>query len=119
MDDNVTVGLPEILKRCQDLRIAEERCLTDEYVELVVYSDELHAWYTIFADIMGPPISPGGMPPSANDLAVTKDYGSVWTNQTLFKRLTANGIMIAMFWPWQDGDHITLKMASLGKESVQ
>ena len=50
------------------------------------------------------------------DLRVTEKYGGIGVNQTLFKKNGEADIVIAMFWPWQDGVHATLKIAAMPKQ---
>ncbi|NIS61084.1 MAG: hypothetical protein GTO13_10385 [Proteobacteria bacterium] len=105
--------LSEIIEKCSMLRVHEKRCVTNEYGELVFYKRQTAEWNKKLADIFGPAIKPPGVKPTEDDLDLTKDYGGIWVDQTLFKREFGDGIMIAMFWPWSDGIHITLKMAFL------
>ncbi len=105
--------LSEILKAFGDLEIVEKRSINNEYNELVFLNKEIDQWNNILSEIYGPPIKPAGIKPTEEDLMITKNYGGIFNNQTLFKKKFDNGTLIAMFWPWQDSVHITLKMALL------
>ena len=105
--------LKEIIKKCSMLSIYEERRITDGYGELVFYNKEIDGWNKIFADIFGPPIKPAGAKPTKDDLDLTKDFGGISVNQILFKKEFGDGTAIAMFWPWQDNIHTTLKIVFL------
>ena len=107
--------LKEIIKKCGTLRIYEERCVTDEFYEIVFSNEDTDEWNKRFADILGHAIKPAGIQPTKDDQYLTKDYGGIWLEQTLFRREFDDGTVIAMFWPWQDGIHTTLKMALLKK----
>ena len=107
--------LREIIKKCDTLSIYEERCITDEFCELVFYNKDTDEWNNIFADILGHAIKPAGIKPTKDDQYLTKEYGGTWFDQTLFKKEFDDVTVIAMFWPWQDGIHTTLKMALLKK----
>lgn len=89
--------------------------MTDEYVELVFYNKKLREWDKIFSNILGPAKKPAGVKPSQDDLHLTKDYGGIWVNQTLFTKEFDDFTVIAMYWPWQDHVYTTLKMAHLRK----
>ena len=106
----------EIIEKCSSLSVREERCISDEYGELVFYTKDMDAWNKTFGDIFGPPIKPVGVKPTENDLYLTQDYGGIWVDQTLFKRECGDVIVIAMFWPWQDNIHTTLKIALLNSK---
>ena len=78
--------LKEIIERCNRLGVHDTRFITEEYIELVFYNHEIDEWSRVFADILGPAVKPPGIEPSEDDLSLTKDYGGVWGNQTLFKK---------------------------------
>ena len=102
--------LSELLKDYSNLNIDEKRCVTDDYVWLVFFNKEVAEWNKIFTSILGPAVKPAGANPSQDDLRLTKDYGGVRREQTLFKKEFDDATVIAMFWPWQDNLRTTLKM---------
>jgi hypothetical protein len=105
------MNLKEILDRCNMLNVHEVRHVTDDYAELVFHNRALDEWNRILSDTLGPPKKPAGVEPSENDLELTKDYGGIRVNQTLFMKEVEDSKVIAMYWPWQNGIHTTLKMA--------
>lgn len=107
--------LREIIERCRMLGVDEERRDSDAYHELVFYKEEIDEWNKVLADILGPAIKPAGAKPSKDHRRLTKEYGGIWAGQTLFKKDFDDVTVIAMFWPWQDRTHVTLKMALLEK----
>jgi hypothetical protein len=102
--------LKEIMKKCGTLGIYEERRISDGFCELVFYNKDADEWSKIFADILGHAIKPAGTEPTENDQYLTKHFGGILFDQTLFKKEFDGVTVIAMFWPWQDGLHTTLKM---------
>jgi hypothetical protein len=107
--------LKEIIDKGSMQNIYEVRHITDDYVELVFWNKKLDKWNKIFCDTLGPPKKPAGVRPSKEDLDLTKDYGGIWINQTLFRKEFGDLTVIAMYWPWQGDVHTTLKMANLKK----
>lgn len=107
--------LMEILQKCGELAVYEKRKMEAEYNELVVFNKDLSRWERIFGEIFGPPAKPPGREISVEDFKLTKPYGGVQDNQTLFKKETADAVMIAMFWPWQDMVHTTIKIVVIKK----
>lgn len=105
--------LKDILSKISHLNINKKRTISDEYSELVFLNKDIDELYKIFADIFGEPEKKQGVKPSKDILLLTKDYGGIWQDQTLFKKEDAQNIIIAMFWPWQDNMHTTLKMAAI------
>ncbi|NIQ39129.1 MAG: hypothetical protein GTN81_11120 [Proteobacteria bacterium] len=107
--------LKEIIDKGSMRNIYEVRHITDDYVELVLWNKKLDKWNTILCDTLGPPKKPAGAKPSKRDLDLTQDHGGIWINQTLFRKDFGNLTVIAMYWPWQNDVHTTLKMANLKK----
>lgn len=107
--------LKQIIDECAHLPIAETRNLTDEFVNLVFYNENLEAWHKQLSAILGAPRKRKGILPSAKDLEITAKTGGIRTEQTLFEKEFEQGTVIAKFWPWQDDQHITLRMAYLLK----
>ena len=103
----------DILLQAKELGIHERRSLSAEYCELVFYSKDLEAWYHILSSVFGEPRKLPGNEPAASDLNLTHNTGGIRINQTLFEKDFGEKAIIAKIWPWDDGDHMTLKMAVL------
>lgn len=110
--------LEEISGKYSHLDIYENRAASDEYCELVFYSKQTDEWNKAIANFFGPPIKPVKVRPTKQDISLTKEFGGVDDNQTLFKKEADGAVAIAMFWPWQDGAHTTLKIALLKKQTL-
>jgi hypothetical protein len=91
----------------------EERMVDDDYLELVLFTEDVDQWHEMLSRILGPPVKPAGIEPSEKDLRATEKSGGIWVHQTLFEKACFDGTVIAKFWPWQDGVHTTLKIAKL------
>ena len=107
--------LKEILEKCKALSVQERRSVTDKYCELVFDSKDTDEWTRMLAESLGPPVKPAGQKPTRDDLRLTREYGGIFADQTLFKKEFGNVTITAMFWPWQDGAFTTLKLAALEK----
>ena len=103
----------DILLQAKDLGVYERRSLSTEYCELVFFSKDLGSWYGILESVLGGPRKPPGSEPTTSDLDLTHRTGGIRVNQTLFEKDFDGETVIAKFWPWDDGEHITLKMALL------
>ena len=103
----------DILSQAKDLGIHERRSQSDEYCELVFFSKDLEAWYRILSSAFGEARKPPGHEPTESDLDLTHDTGGIRINQTLFEKDFEKKTIIAKIWPWDDGEHLTLKMAVL------
>ncbi len=109
------MNLKEITEKCINLKIYEKRRIEDEYAELVIYNEELDHFNKILESFLGPATKPAGLKPSKDQKKVVAMYGGVSKNQTLFQKDYDNNSIIAMFWPWQDEEHVTLKLAVIDK----
>lgn len=107
--------LKNILEKSSNLKVCEQRCSDDDYSELVFYKQEIDEWDKLFSDALGPAVKPCGVKPTREDSKLTEPYGGIFSNQVLYKKEFDGGIVIAMFWPWQDNEHVTLKLAFLKK----
>lgn len=107
--------LREIIDCCSELNVAEKRCITEDFVELVFQNEQIGEWQRILTAFLGEPQKPQGQEPSSKDLEITKNTGGIRLEQTLFEKEFENGSIIAKFWPWKDQMHITLRMALLEK----
>lgn len=103
-------SLKEILIPCEGLEIYEKRYDSDEYCELVFFLKDQSAWVEKISETLGSPHKPLGVNPSSIQQQLTEQYGGIRKDQTLFFKEFKNGKVIAMFWPWQDKSHVTLRM---------
>ncbi len=104
------MDLKQIIERFSALNIHEKRRIEEEYAEIVVLTKEIDKWSQAASEFFGPAIKPSGAKPDKNALKLTQAYGGIRDNQTLFKIELEGKVALAMFWPWQDGIHTTLKM---------
>jgi len=58
-------------------------------------------------------VKPAGQKTTPQDFALTVNYGEVNDNQTLFYKAFEEKSIIAIFWPWKDMMHVTLKIICL------
>ena len=107
--------LKEVMDKCGSLKIFEKRSATDDYIELVFHNEETGEWNKLLSDFFGPAAKPPKAKPSKNDISITKVYGGIRPDQTLFRKDFDDAMIIAMFWPWQDGAHTTLKIFLIRK----
>ena len=107
------MSLQRIINGIANLPLAETRKSEDTYLEVVFFTTDLPQWMQVLTQHLGEPIKPPGTAPSADDKALTKSYGGIAANQTLFRGSVAEVAIVAMCWPWQDGEHVTLKIAKI------
>ncbi len=105
--------IKKILSKVSHLEIYKSRVETDDYCEIVFYDRDHTEWHRILTDILGCARKHAGVSPGAKDLNLTRHTGGIRIDQTLFEKKIDGFTVIAKFWPWKDGRHITLKMALL------
>ena len=102
--------LEEIFRRCKTLPVFERRDSREDYIEIVFYAKDTDEWICALAGVLGAPVKPPGEKPSRLARKLTKPFGGVWENQTFFMKEFTNTTVVAMFWPWGNGEYTTLKM---------
>lgn len=105
--------LCDITDCCVHLDVHEKRFDREDLFELVFFQKDVVEWGRILSAFLGKPVKPSGTTPTPKDLEITEGTGSIRVEQTLFEKSFENGVIIAKFWPWKDGHHITLRMALL------
>lgn len=90
------------------------RVHADMYFEAVLTKDALPGLARNLEQLFGPPIWPGqGKPLSEAIKKVIDDFGGITKGQTLYFYLQSPASFFAMLWPWQDGQHITVKIGQV------
>jgi hypothetical protein len=105
--------LREIVEKCSLLEVEERRHQDETYGELVFCNKGIDDWHRIISEALGTPVKPAGNKPAKDLVRLTEEYGGIRTDQTLFMREFDDVTVMAMFWPWGDGKHTTLKMILL------
>jgi len=103
--------IDEILKQCDQLKTEEKRVSSNVYDERVIYVDEIDQWSQVLAESLGPAVKPAGQKTTPQDFALTVNYGGIFDDQTLFYKKFEEKSILAMFWPWKNKIHVTLKVA--------
>lgn len=107
--------LKEILEGCKHLRIVEQRCNTQEFIDIVFDNKDIDEWQRILSGLLGAPRKPKGQEPTNGDLKITAKTGGIRIEQTLFEKDFPENTIIAKFWPWKDDRYTTLRMSTLLK----
>jgi hypothetical protein len=101
----------EIFEKLSVLDVKKKRSHEEDYLELVFFKKDIHAWERELKEIMGQALKPFGKKPSGEHGKLAKPYGGIRANQSLYKRNFGKYDVVAMIWPWGNGQHMTLKMA--------
>jgi len=85
----------------------------DAYLELVIIRKQLSNLLVTLDGFFGSSVWPSGNALTPEIQEVIKDFGGIMQGQTLYFWHNGSAFIFAMLWPWQDGEHITLKLAKL------
>ena len=82
----------------------------DNYFEAVMINEELGKLNERLAKLLGEPAWPSKkrLPIEIQDMV--KNFGGIMAGQTLYFKGERSGAFFAMLWPWQDGQHTTVKI---------
>lgn len=105
------LSIADILRKCVDLPVVQERARRDNYAELVFPTKDTGKWAEALKVFFGEAAKPAGENPTKDQEKLTDEFGGVKKGQTLFCKPCEDKFMIAMFWPWGNGEHTTLKLA--------
>jgi hypothetical protein len=107
------MGLGALMEKCKGLDVYERRVDKPEYQELVVFHADLSRWQEFFKTRYGTPAKPMGVEPNDEQLRLTDTLGGIRRQQILFTGREDGRRVVAMIWPWEDKEHVTLKIALL------
>ncbi len=108
-----SVPFRSIIDRVTRLNLYEERRIDEKYGEFVFYARELTVWDAAISESLGPAVKPAGSAPSRDHTKLAQSFGGIRKDQTLFFKKFDDCSIMAMLWPWQDSEHITLKLIVL------
>lgn len=103
--------LTEVKKEVKSIGLAEVRTDTADYFEAVLTKEILPALLVKLEKIFGAVKYPSDKAIPDDIAAMTQKFGGVREGQTLYFSQKDGLSKIAMLWPWQDDQHITLKIA--------
>lgn len=83
------------------------RVENENYLEAVLLKNKLEELMLKLDSFFGPAQNK----PSAQAQEAVGEFGGITKGQTLYFCQEGESFVFAMLWPWQDGEHITLKLA--------
>jgi len=99
----------EIVKEIKTAVFDTIRADSEDYFEGVILKENLGELINRLNGIFG-----AALWPSKNDLSkeikgIIEDFGGIMPGQTLYLLRQDNLSIFVMFWPWSDGQHVTIK----------
>ncbi|MDP1853242.1 MAG: hypothetical protein Q8L26_03430 [Candidatus Omnitrophota bacterium] len=80
------------------------------YLEAVATKGEMRQLIKRFEAFFGLPVWPSAIELPIHVRKIIDNYGGIMPQQTLYFLWEGNDAVFAMLWPWQDGNHTTVKI---------
>jgi len=100
----------EIKETVKGINFEELRNDSDVYLEVVILRKDLAHLTSSLTKYFGLPAWPSKNKLTPKMEESIADFGGVMAGQTLYFNSDATQVIFAMLWPWQDRQHITMKM---------
>ena len=101
----------QIKQEIKKIELDAVRADNEHYFEGVVKKVSLGALTRVLETIFGPCAWPSRNKLSKDVEKLANEFGGVRKDQALYCISPDSPLIIAMLWPWQDGERVTLKMA--------
>lgn len=102
--------LTEIRKELGGVVFESIRADDNNYFEAVMAQAELVKLIGILEKFFSSTISPSENKLPAHIEKEINDLGGIFAGQSLYFNNQGDNILFAMLWPWQDGQHTTIKI---------
>ncbi len=97
-----------------DLREADS-----QHADLVIENEYLDAWTSMLKDQFGAPLKKPGEAPKFDVKKLTRTYGGIQKDQTLYVKSFETHHLMVMLWPWQNHRHTTIKIFLITLEEME
>ncbi|MDD5194810.1 MAG: hypothetical protein PHQ96_03930 [Candidatus Omnitrophica bacterium] len=104
------MNITEIKKAINNIHFNEVRFDNDVKFEAVLIKSELAVLTVQLASFFGSPLFPSKTKLSKEISQEIEVFGGIMAGQTLYFLSRDGDTIFAMLWPWQDNQHITLKI---------
>ena len=101
----------EMLNKIKGIPLLQLQEQQDKFFGVVMKTDQLQVLEPLLASFFGLPLKPPHSQVTPEVARITRPYGGIMENQTLyFRRQYQERSILAMIWPWNDGSNFTLKI---------
>ena len=105
------MSFEELVLQLKAIPFDELRKQYEGYFEFVLSNQHLKHLYPVLEKYFGTPFKPAGLSPTKQAEDITKKYGGIQKQQTLYFLQQNGDASCAMLWPWNDGHRVTVKLA--------
>lgn len=107
MTEGIITQFAKLKTTVKEIGFETERAEERHYFEAVIVKAKLQELSSRLELLLGQ----AQKEPSAQAQEAVSGFGGINKGQTLHYYAEGSGFIFAMLWPWQDGEHVTLKMA--------
>ncbi|MDP3919273.1 MAG: hypothetical protein Q8R76_00480 [Candidatus Omnitrophota bacterium] len=100
----------ELLAAMKKIKCDEMRKGEAGYLEMVITKSEMAPMTSVLQSYFGEPLKPEGQAPSGDANQVSKPYGGIRRDQTMYHHKSEANTEVALLWPWGNGTSITVKV---------
>ena len=104
------MAFDKLIKEVTKIKCDERRVVTEDTCEVVIPTEELAKLDKALKDYFGKPLKPAGEVASSQAQKYSQPFGGVYSNQTMYFRMTETGCELALLWPWSCGTAVTVKI---------
>lgn len=101
--------LDDIKAAVKSIPLDALRMENDNFIEVVVLKKDIGSLKARMDELFGQPLWPSDNKLSTAVHEVIKNFGGIMVGQTLYYSKQQDCALFAMFWPWSDGEHTTVK----------
>lgn len=109
------IRFSELKEQVKNFRLTALRSEEETYFEAVIQNELVQELAGKLKVYLGAAVFTGGEKLADNVKKIINQFGGINPGQTLYLLQENDTVILAMFWPWQDRLHTTLKMALLTK----
>jgi hypothetical protein len=111
------VDFEKIKEAVKNIRFGALRLDNDTKFEAVIIKEEMDKLIALLESFFGPPAFPSKNRLPLETHETINALGGIMAGQTLYYSNQGNYNIFVMLWPWQDGQHTTVKIIKIGKIS--
>lgn len=100
----------ELRKNMKQLNFEALRTDCDNFFEGVVFQQELDKLNLNLKSLLGEPVYPSKSRLAHKVQQTVDGFGGIMPGQTLYYKNSGNDSILAMLWPWKDGQRTTVKI---------
>ena len=101
--------LCQVKDKLKEFRFDSLRLDCDNHFEAVILKNELEKLKVQLASLFGEPVWPSKKKMSRQIEDMVNGFGGIMAGQTLYFWSKDKDTVFVMLWPWQDGEHTTIK----------